>query len=317
MEVGPREKSPQIWDAIAQSAIYVAAGPDSAFASSPKGPRFYRAHYADGVVTDHERAGLQPFYVTRDPTYSTVLTPRASSDCAESLDDRAMFDRRIDVSATTLNALVGRFDLPTIDWLNTNVNGLDLRLYRSLDDKRRRRLLGLETVIDLMDLWLAPGSPPAAVHEFVADGLWVSRMSAHGFPRMRRGSIRRLHAIDSRLDGQFFDQHLRRSPARVFLRLFRTIESLSAGGFLERDYIVLWVFALLDEQFGYAADVAFEYGRAFGESPTFETMVDETVGRMRRLAPDSEGVRQVARRFSPSKVRSVPGPYARPSAADA
>jgi hypothetical protein len=305
MEVGAREKAPEIWDAVAQSAIYVAAGPDSPFVSSPEVQRFYRGHYADVVVREHERSGPQPFHVTRDPRYSTVLTPRARSDRAESLDDRALLDRRVDVSSTTLNALVSRFDLPTIDWLNTNVNGLDLRLYRSLDGTRRRRLLALDTVIDLMDFWLEPGSHPAAVHEFAADGLWVSRMSAHGFPRMRRESISRLHAIDARLDEQFFDQHLKRSPGWVFLRLLRTIESLSAGGFSERDSVVLWAFALLDEQFGYAADVAFEYGRVFGESPTFQAMVDETAGRMRRLAPGSNGVRQASHCFSQSGVRTA------------
>ena len=296
VEIGPREQPPEIWDGIAQSSTYLAAGPDSELSAALLRGRFHQAHVVDELVTPDASEAGSPLHVTRDPVYSSVLEPKPADASSDFLDDQCLLGRATMVRNTTLNALAGRFGLPTIDWLNTNVNGLDFALYQSLNASLRRRLLAVDTVVDLVDFWQQQGSPASAYHRFVDDGFWLSRMSAYGLPRMRPDSVARLRVLDSRLDESFFGERLRRSPGWLFLRFFRSLASMSAGAFSQRDYVVLWAFALLDDQLGYAADVAFEYGRQFGEGSVFQTLVGETLERVRQSEAPMAGLRQTLRR---------------------
>jgi hypothetical protein len=67
----------------------------------------------------------------------------------------------------------------------------------------------------------------------------------------------------------------------MFARFLRTLESLLSVSSSRVDYATLWAFAIVDDQLGYAADVAFQYRRIFGEDEHCKTMVEETVRRIR------------------------------------
>lgn len=282
MEIGARDRCLETWDRIARHSIYVGIGPESQLLSSRDRTPFYQTYSSDEIVICDADKNQTPFYLTNDPLYSSVLrpTPANSSDF---LDSPCQLDREITLRTTTIDALMKRFQLAQLDWLQTNINGVDLRVYNSIEARVRGRILVFDTVFDLVDLWREQGSSVAAYEAVLGDGFWLSRLSPYGFVRMRPQSLRRMQMLDSRLDEQFFTNQLRRTPGWLFARFFRSIHSLSAGNFSQRDYILLWIFALLDEQPGYAADLIFEYERVFGADELFESMRSETVACMRKL----------------------------------
>ena len=46
------------------------------------------------------------------------------------------------------------------------------------------------------------------------------------------------------------------------------------------DHVLLWIFALLDSQFGFALDLTIEYERVFGKDDIAQRMKDEAVLRL-------------------------------------
>lgn len=133
----------------------------------------------------------------------------------------------------------------------------------------------------------------------------MSRVSSHGAVRIRRDTRARLVEMDPSLSEEFIAAHHRREPGWVFLRLFRTPEYLTAHEFSRREYALLWAFGLLDDQFGFAADVAGEYERRFGPDRYSRLMWEEVVERMKQLVPRRPLIYRTVRRLLPAPVRRV------------
>lgn len=301
MEIGGRDRSLEAWDSIACHSIYVGVGPESRLLSSHRRKAFYRTYSSDQIVVSGEDSKERAFYLTSDPLYSSVLRPKPANN-SDFLDSPCHLDREVKLPTTTVNALMRQFQLSQLDWLQTNVNGVDQRIYESIEGRVRSRILVLDTVFDIVDLWRERGSPVSACENVQRDGFWLSRMSPYGFVRMRSDSVRRIQELDHRFDEQVLTDQLRRTPGWLFARFFRSMDSLSAGDFSQRDYIVLWAFALLDEQAGYAADLVFEYERVFGADEFFECMLKETLARMRRSLPANRTF-SAAKKCVPAVIR--------------
>jgi hypothetical protein len=298
IEVGAIDRPPVVWDSIARHSIYVGIGPGSA-ASPPR--QFYRTFCLDEAVTPEEASDPIVLHLTKDRIYSSLLRPAPARSSAF-FDQSCAPDGEVAIRGITLNAAMDRLSLAAIDWLSTNVNGIDLQVFQSVKDSVRGRILAVDTVIDLVDLWVEQGSSIDAYHVFLRDGFWLSRLSPHGFVRMRPESLRRVNELDPRLDSRIINEEHRRAPGWLFARFFRTIDSMAAGEFSKRDYVLLWTFALLDRQIGFAADVAFEYERIFGSDSVYRTMLSKTLNDMRRLSA-GKTLLSTAKRFVPAAVR--------------
>jgi hypothetical protein len=282
MDLGAQDSYPEDWAGIAPQSIYVGIGPEAKLLSMQGPTSFHQTYLLDKVVTDAEGIDQVPVYLTNDPIYSTLLEPK-KADSTGHLDWAALLNGQKTIPSTTVNAVVNELGLTKIDWLRTNINGLDLRVYQSIEHRLRSRILALDTVFDLIDLWVDHGSSFVACQRVLDEGFWLSGLVPHGFVRMQPESLRRINKFRNPLDQRALAHCHRKTPGWVFARFFRTIDSLSTGGFSPRDHVLLWAFALADGQAGFAADVTFEYARAFGEDQTFRTMLDETLNCLTRL----------------------------------
>ena len=52
---------------------------------------------------------------------------------------------------------------------------------------------------------------------------------------------------------------------------------MAQGDFTERDYALLWVFSILDGQFGFVVDLSLEYERVFGNGHISRFLQSESV----------------------------------------
>lgn len=78
---------------------------------------------------------------------------------------------------------------------------------------------------------------------------------------------------------------MRPSPGWGESRYLRTIEWLLESGADERAFLLLWAFAGLDGQYGYALDVGAAFQRRFGESETAQLLQQEAAQAIRRAYP--------------------------------
>jgi hypothetical protein len=279
MEVGAAVRPNEVWDAVARHSVYVGVGPETTTLSPSLHGSFHRLSLIEDVVTP-EACRVATFHETCDRVYSTVLEPNAP-ETTPYLDGQSWSEHMRLATATTITSLLKRLSLDRLDWLHTNANGIDVELFRSIEQPVRSRILALDTVFDLVHLWTGPGSQVTSYQELVAEGFWLTRLSSHGFVRIQPKSVQQLEVLDRGLSRVHLGDRLRVAPGWMFARFLRTLESLLSVSSSRVDYATLWAFAIVDDQLGYAADVAFQYRRIFGEDEHCKTMVEETVRRIR------------------------------------
>jgi hypothetical protein len=298
-EIGAVDYPAPVWDDIAGDSVYIGIGPDSKSCSRYR-DGFYQAVLLDEVVTP-STSGPITLHLTKDPIYSSILEPDPHVLC-DSLANACALDRTLIAEGTTVSKIMSRLALDAIDWLNTNVSGIDSAILQSVPREIRDKLLAFDTVFDLTDLWVQPGSPLAGYATLVDQGFWASRLRPYGFVRMQPASLELLRRAAPTLNAETISAELRPAPEWIFVRFFRTLSHLNGGSFSNRDYILLWSFALLDGQMGFAVDVALAYQARFGADDSFRSMLAESTRQLQEVHARARR-RRLRRRFVPDWVR--------------
>lgn len=302
MHVGARRHSPPIWAPVAPYSVYVGVGPEARTVNASSGKGFWQVHLIECALTDTEGQNTVPANVCLDPIYSGVLKP-LPSNAIEYLNLDGGVISQSEWPACTLDSVLERLELRRLDWLYLNINGVEARVYLSIKDEMRKRILALDTSMDFIDIYQGQDRSLEAYRTYIDDGFWLSRVSQYGPVKIGRRSVQELTQRDPSLTEQYFKDHHRRIPGWFLGRFLRTINSLRAGEFSPQQYIVLWSFALADSQFGFAADIAFEYKRLFGPDEVFRAMLEETIHRLKALRRPLSVV-GVARRLLPQKIKA-------------
>lgn len=282
IDIGASGAPPKIWEEIAQHSVYVGFDPDLREIHEAPESRFYKAIIVNKAVTSDEESDAVLFYFTKSPYCSSMLKPDSESLSHYLFSDLFIVEREAKVQAATLDSVMERLSLAGIDWFKTDSQGADLRLFESVKDLVRSRVLAVDIEPGLMDAYLGEDLFVDAHREFVQAGFWLSRLDVKGSVRIQRSSLPTVMALATRSDDRFIYESVRPSPGWVNARYLRTLDWLAQDGFTQREYVLLWVFALLDGQPGFALDLGIEYERLFGKGEISDTLKTEPVLLMKR-----------------------------------
>lgn len=282
IDIGAAGGPPEIWERIAQHSIYVGFDPDlREIREVPKG-RFYKAIIVNEAITSEEGSNEVLFYLTKYPYCSSILKPDFESLSNFLFSDLFVVERETIVRAATLNSVMDRLSLPRIDWFKTDSQGTDLRNFDSLRDEVRSRVLAIDIEPGLIDAYVGEDLFVDAHRELTQNGFWLSNLNIGGAVRMRRSTLHEIMSFNKDISYELVEKTVKKSPGWCGARYFRTIEWLAQGDFTKRDYVLLWIFALLDKQLGFAIDLGIEYERVFGRDNVSQIMKDESISRIRR-----------------------------------
>jgi len=281
IDIGASDAPPKIWKTIAQHSVYVGFDPDLRELHEVSDSRFWKATIMNEAIMSDKQGNEVLFYFTKSPYCSSTLKPDLDSLSNFIFSDLFVVEREAKVQATSLDAVMDRLALPCIDWLKTDSQGTDLRIFHSLRAEVRSRVLALDIEPGLIDAYVGEDLFVDAHRELTQNGFWLSDLNVGGTVRMRRSTLREVMAFND-ISYELVGKTVKKSPGWCEARYFRTIEWLAKGGFAKRDYVLLWTFALLDGQFGFAIDLAIEYERVFGKDDISRTMKEEPILLIRR-----------------------------------
>jgi hypothetical protein len=297
VQVGASGEPPAIWADIAPESVYVGFDPDLREIRETAHGAFHSATIINEAVTaDPERSHVS-FYLTRSPYCSSTLRPDAVALDQYLFADLFEVERQSEAPATSLDRVVARLALPGIDWLMLDTQGTDLRIFNSLRQEIRDQVLAVDIEPGLIDAYIGEDLFVDVQRELTRQGFWLSQLRVLGAVRLRRETLSGLKLGGRTLSSAAAARAIRTSPGWCEARYLRTIESLAERGAAARAYALLWTFALVDGQAGYAADVLAAYQRAFGDDPMLQ--------RMQRLTADV--LRRARRRASFGVVRDAAG----------
>ncbi len=295
VDIGASVAPPDIWGPIAGHSVYVGFDPDLRELRTVTDQAYHKTIIVNEAVTSDKGSTGAHFYFTKSPTCSSTLKPDAASLGEYLFADLFVVERETDVRATTLDAVLDRLALPGVDWLKTDSQGTDLRLFESLKPERRARVLALDMEPGLIDAYEGEDLFVDAHKQLLRSGFWLSNLEVQGTVKMRRATLSRLKSMAPDCALEKAAGSIKISPGWVNARYLRTLSWLAQGGFSKRDYVLLWIFACLDAQLGFAGDLAVEYEKRFGEDGTSQRMLSEALRELQRLGHRRRSVIEKAR----------------------
>ena len=283
MDIGASGAPPAIWEAIARHSIFVGFDPDQRELHHPAHGRFHRAIVVREAITADPATDHVQFYFTKSPFCSSTLKPDSQSLSNFLFSHLFVVEGEGRVPATTLDTILQRFTLGRLDWLKVDTQGTDLRIINSVGDERRSRILAVDIEPGLIDAYLGEDMFVDAHRDLTRQGFWLSNLSIHGAVRLRRSTIGEVAPRNKDLGPELLESTLKKTPAWCEARYLRTLQWLADGNFTPGDYVLLWIFALLDNQLGFAIDLGLEYEKAFGKDTFSHVMKEEPVLLIRRF----------------------------------
>ena len=287
IDIGSSGAPPEIWDAVARHSVYIGFDPDLREMHEVPDGRFRKAITVNEAVMGEQSGESVTFYLTRSPYCSSTLKPDLESLSNFLFSDLFIVEREASVKASTLNSILDRLKLDRIDWFKTDSQGIDLRLFNSLREEVRSRVLAVDIEPGLISAYLGEDAFVDVHKNLTQSGFWLSNVNVCGTVRMRQAALDEAASLDRGIDRAFVEQNLRKTPGWCEARYLRTIESLPHEGVEanRRDYVLLWTFSLIDDQPGFALDVSLEYEKVFGADDSSRAMKIEAVARIKRSRP--------------------------------
>jgi len=257
VDIGASGQPPAIWLPLATSAIYVGFDPDQRELSWARRGPFARETIMRKAVSPEAGQRTIRFNLTASPQCSSILAPDLANLDAYLFADLFRVVSEATVPAVTLTEAVNNLGLKNIDWLKIDSQGTDLRLFNSLDAPLRNQVLAVDIEPGLIDAYVGEDLFVDAHRNLVQQGFWLSNLELRGAARMRRTTLGRLDTKDAAL----LQRSLRPSPGWCEARYLRSLDWLMQHAMSADRYQLLWIFALMDQQYGFALDLAQEYRR--------------------------------------------------------
>lgn len=281
VDIGASGEPLRIWQLIAQHSIYIGFDPDQRETHELPPSLFHKGWVVNQAVTSEPDCNPLSFYLTRSPFCSSSLPPDHAALSNYLFADLFAVEKQVTVPTTRLDTVVDRLALAGIHWLKIDSQGTDLRLFNSLGTDLRSRVLTLDIEPGLIDAYQSEDLFCDAHRELTNNGFWLSNLKLEGAVRMRHATLNQMLVQDSHLNRDRIEKSIRPSPGWVEARYFRTMEWAREYKFSKEEYALLWVFALLDGQSGFAFDLATEWEQVFGKDELSELMMMEAILRVK------------------------------------
>lgn len=273
LDVGASGEPPELWEPISSESVYVGLDPDSR-EMRDTGGIFSKKVIINRALSEKNEENEILFYLTKSPYCSSTLQPMTKE--LEKYDFHDLFTvvGKTVVPAISFSEILESYNLSRIDWLKLDTQGCDLRLYRSIPLKYRSEIL----VVDL-----EPGLMKAYQGEdFFADvdslmreeGFWLSDLSVRGTQRISRKSLE--SSVGQKLKNKGDLERIRISPGWVGARYLRDLDWLKSKDSPIDRYILLWVFGILERQYGFCLDICLELKNHLEGFNYWQKLYDET-----------------------------------------
>lgn len=280
-DIGASGESHAIWDPICEHAIFVGFDPDERELQEVANGKFFRNVIINKAVTDEYDVETVKFYLTQSPFCSSMLPPNHAILSEYLFADLFTVKHETSVPATTLTAALEAVQLSHIDWLKLDTQGIDLRLLKSLNEALFSQLLAVDIEPGLTEFYLGESQFTDLHPYLLSQGFWLSDMVVKGSVKMRKQSLESYEPSISEQDA--LQRRMKSAPGWVEARYLRNLDHITTP----EQHILLWVFALLDHQIGFAVDVTFQYGELFGKNHHYIQMLD-TIRSMQQALPKQQ-----------------------------
>lgn len=196
------------------------------------------------IVTAEEMTSTN-FYLTASPFCSSLLKPQM--DQLEPWIFHSLFEvqKTALLPAITISAALKQAGIDYLDWFKTDTQGTDLRLFKSIPENIRQGILAAEFEPGMMDAYEGEDKLFSVMEAARTAGFWLSTMDVKGTQRLNEKHLAAFGRFNA-------ERMVRRSPC------WAEVCYLKNTALATRNRLLLFVFALLERQYGFALEIADE-----------------------------------------------------------
>lgn len=279
------------WKLIAPYSVCVAFDADDRdFQANEQTNKGFKKLITLNRIVTADASGLKDFYLTASPYCSSLLEPDKAQ--LEPWVFRKLFEVESvkKLPAITLQAALQQAGLSYIDWFKSDTQGTDLRLFKSVPVQWVQSMLVAEFEPGIMNAYKGEDKLFRVMEAMEQGGFWLSSMEVKGTQRLHESYVKEIGPA-------FSKRIIRRSPCWAEVTYLR--QPFPEAG--QRDFLLLYVFALLEHQYGFALEVADKALTKFNE-PVFQECrqaIHEKIRSEKWKAPLVILKRQINKLFSP------------------
>jgi FkbM family methyltransferase len=292
VDIGASGGAPEIWRPIARYSTYVGFDPDLREIRRDTAGDYRSGLIINKAVSPDPSAEHVTFYLTKSPYCSSMLPPDSAALAKYSFWELFEVTRTVTVPATTLTKVLGEQGLARIDWLKIDAQGADLRIYRSIEEPVRKRILAVDTEPGLLDAYRGEDLFVDVHRHLCGEGFWLSSLNVMGVPRISRAAMDALGIQTSNGLPKLSSGQLRSSPGWCEARYLRTSDWLRQTRCDARDLLLGWIFAIVDGQPGHALEFA-HLAREILDDPALGDRLWQSAAQILRL-PAPVGTRSAS-----------------------
>ena len=242
------------WKPIARYSLCVAFDADDReFRVTEEVNKTYKKLFVFNRIVNTESSDRAPFYLTRSPFCSSLLRPDTEKLKPWLFKPLFEVEKTSELPSMTLANAFQTADIKYIDWFKVDTQGTDLRIYQSVPSGMQNTILAAEFEPGILDAYQQEDKLYSVMKEMHTQGFWLSAINVKGTQR-----------IQSQYAAQFGDfaseRIIRTSPGWAELSYLRNPEGLD-----RRNLLMLFVFALLERQLGFALELADQGIEEYGD----------------------------------------------------
>ncbi len=255
LDIGASGTIHKKWKKITKYSICIAFDADTRdFNPEPAIARKYKKLFIkNALVTENGSAGQVDFYLTKSPYCSSLLKPSLERLSKWAFAPLFEIDQTIQLKCVDINSVLNELKLERIDWFKSDSQGTDLRLFKSISESIRDKIITAEFEPGILDAYEGEDKLHAILsHMDSSKKFWLSELELKGTTRIEYESLHDL------FKGRFMQKVIGRvgknSPGWGEMTFLNTYKDISL--FTKRDILLGWVISTLQGQHGFALEIA-------------------------------------------------------------
>lgn len=249
VDVGASGKIHDIWKDIAKYSICLGFDADIRdFSLSETNEKGYKKLYLINRIVSHQEREHMDFYFTSSPHCSSTLPPNISSLKSWSFLNLFNVEEVQSIGCIKISQALDACGLDYIDWYKSDSQGTDLRIFRSIPESQRNKIIVAEFEPGIIDAYINEDKLYQLMAFMDNTPFWVNSMNIKGAQHITAKNTDLLKLIDKKA----LKFLLKTSPGWCEISYINNFQA----SFSIRELLLGWVFSLLNRQYGFALHLA-------------------------------------------------------------
>lgn len=268
IDVGASGQLHKKWKLIAKHSICIAFDADEReFGFIEKKQSNFKKLFVYNCIVSDKDSSDQIFYLTQSPYCSSILKPDFKNLANYSFADIFQIVNTTKMKTVSISTALKELYINQIDWFKTDSQGLDLRLFKNLNDDIRGKIIVAEFEPGLIDAYEKEDKLYSLLKYMQNTNYWISDFIVKGNPRISASLFNSIYS-NKRLN-KLLSLSLKPAPGWAELTIINSFDDKNT--FSKREYILGCLFALIEKQYAFAYELSIKGLEKFND-PIFNEL---------------------------------------------